>query len=221
MSPYHEELGLINIGLIKTQKPLLKYAQVSATIVKELRDKTGAGMMDCKKALAENNGDMDASIEWLRKKGLAGADKKAGRLAAEGVVASYIHPGSRLGVLLEVNCETDFVAASDGFNSLVNGLAMQLAASPQVQYVAAEDIPAEVFAREKEIEMGRDDLMNKPEAIRTKIAEGRVQKLAQEMSLLPQPYLMDQSKTVEQVNCDLGGSTCCMVSCIELLNADG
>ena len=169
-------------------------------MVKELRDKTGAGMMDCKKALAENNADMEASIEWLRKKGLAGADKKAGRLAAEGVVASYIHPGSRLGVLLEVNCETDFVAASDGFNSLVNGLAMQLAASPQVQYVSAEDIPAEVFEREKAIEMGREDLTSKPEAIRAKIAEGRVQKLAQEMSLLPQPYLMDQSKTVEQVS---------------------
>jgi len=179
--------------------------QVSATVVKELRDKTGAGMMDCKKALAENSGDMDASIEWLRKKGLAGADKKAGRLAAEGVVASYIHPGSRLGVLLEVNCETDFVAASDGFNSLVNGLAMQLAASPMVQYVSAEDIPAEVFEREKVIEMGREDLTSKPEAIRAKIAEGRVQKLAQEMSLLPQPYLMDQSKTVEQV-----GSLCAL-----------
>ncbi|GAX79678.1 hypothetical protein CEUSTIGMA_g7119.t1 [Chlamydomonas eustigma] len=178
--------------------PAKAAVQVAATVVKELRDKTGAGMMDCKKALAENNGDMEASVEWLRKKGLAGADKKAGRLAVEGVVASYIHPGSRLGVLLEVNCETDFVAASDGFQSLVNGLAMQIAASPQVQYVSAEDIPAEVFAREKAIEMGREDLLNKPVAIRAKIAEGRVQKLAQEMALLPQPYLMDQTKTVEQ-----------------------
>ena len=177
---------------------------MAATLVKELRDKTGAGMMDCKKALGENNGDMEASIEWLRKKGLAGADKKAGRLAAEGAIVSYIHPGSRLGVLLEVNCETDFVAVSDGFQSLINGLAMQLAASPMVQYVAAEDIPASVFEREKEIEMGREDILSKPEAIRAKIAEGRVQKLAQEMSLLPQPYLMDQSKTVDQVRMALG-----------------
>jgi len=172
--------------------------QIAASVVKELRDKTGAGMMDCKKALGENNGDVEASIEWLRKKGLAGADKKAGRVAAEGVVASYIHPGSRLGVLLEVNCETDFVAASDKFQSLVNGIAMQIAASPGVQYVAAEDIPPEVFEREKQIEMGREDLKGKPDAIRAKIAEGRVQKLAQEMALLPQPYLMDNSKTVEQ-----------------------
>ena len=122
--------------------------------------------MDCKKALAENNNDIDTSIEWLRKKGLSGADKKASRVAAEGVVTSYIHAGSRIGVLLEVNCETDFVAKSDGFVALVNQIAMQLAASPTVQYVAKEDIPAEVFEREKQIEMGREDLKSKPEAIR-------------------------------------------------------
>ncbi|KAJ9518367.1 hypothetical protein QJQ45_010310 [Haematococcus lacustris] len=173
--------------------------QVAASVVKELREKTGAGMMDCKRALAENAGDMEASVEWLRKKGLAGADKKAGRVAAEGAITAYIHPGSRLGVLLEVNCETDFVAASEKFNALASSIAMQIAASPGVQYVSAEDIPAEVFAREKEIEMGREDLKNKPDAIRAKIAEGRVAKLGQEMALLPQPYLMDPSKTVEQV----------------------
>ncbi|KAL6765694.1 polyprotein of PSRP-7 and EF-Ts, imported to chloroplast [Haematococcus lacustris] len=172
--------------------------QVAASVVKELREKTGAGMMDCKRALAENAGDMEASVEWLRKKGLAGADKKAGRVAAEGAITAYIHPGSRLGVLLEVNCETDFVAASEKFNALASSIAMQIAASPGVQYVSAEDIPAEVFAREKEIEMGREDLKNKPDAIRAKIAEGRVAKLGQEMALLPQPYLMDPSKTVEQ-----------------------
>ena len=179
-------------------EPAKPTVQVAASVVKELRDKTGAGMMDCKKALAENNGSVELSVEWLRKKGLSGADKKAGRIAAEGAITSYIHPGSRLGVMLEINCETDFVAASDGFNALASGLAMQIAASPGVLYVTPDEIPAEVFEREKEIEMGREDLKSKPEAIRAKIAEGRVQKLAQEMCLLPQPYLMDQSKTVEQ-----------------------
>ncbi|EFJ50868.1 hypothetical protein VOLCADRAFT_120525 [Volvox carteri f. nagariensis] len=170
--------------------------QVSAGVVKQLRDKTGAGMMDCKKALAECNNDMEKATEWLRMKGLASADKKAGRVAAEGVIASYIHPGSRLGVLLEVNCETDFVAASEKFNELVNYIAMGIVAGQNVQYVSADDIPAEVFEREKQIEMGREDLKNKPEAIRAKIAEGRAKKIAQEMCLLDQPFLTDPSKTV-------------------------
>jgi elongation factor Ts len=134
---------------------------VSAGQVKALRESTGAGMMDCKKALAENGGDAEAAAEWLRKKGLSGADKKAGRLAAEGAVAAYIHPGSRLGVLLEVNCETDFVAAGEAFNTLVNGLAMQIAASPALEYVSADEIPPEVFAKELEVEMGREDLQSK------------------------------------------------------------
>lgn len=121
---------------------------------------------------------LQAASEWLRKKGLASADKKAGRIAAEGGVLSYIHPGSRLGVLLEVNCETDFVAAGEVFNKLANTLAMQIAAST-VEYVAADEIPADVFEKEKEIEMGREDLQSKPEAIRAKIAEGRVKKLVQ------------------------------------------
>eukprot|EP00877_Chromochloris_zofingiensis_P012636 jgi/Chrzof1/7626/Cz02g30210.t1 len=179
----------------KVAKPTVA---VSASVVKSLRDKTGAGMMDCKKALAECNGDLEEASEWLRKKGLASADKKAGRLAAEGVVSAYIHPGSRLGVLLEVNCETDFVAAGDQFQQLVNGLAMQIAASPSVEFVNADEIPEEVFAREKEIEMGREDLQSKPEALRAKIAEGRVKKIAQERALLEQPFLMDQSKTVAE-----------------------
>ncbi|KAF5840458.1 chloroplast poly protein of elongation factor Ts precursor [Dunaliella salina] len=172
--------------------------QVSSKAVQELRRKSGAGMMDCKKALAECDMDMEKASDWLRKKGLASADKKAGRLAAEGVIASYIHPGSRLGVMMEVNCETDFVAASDAFNQLVGSLGMQVAASQSVEYVSPEDIPAEVYAREREIEMGREDLKSKPEAIRAKIAEGRTAKLAQEMTLLPQPFLADQTKTVEQ-----------------------
>lgn len=117
-------------------------------------------------------------LQWLRQKGLSGADKKAGRVAAEGAIVRYIHPGSRLGVLLEVNCETDFVAAGEVFNRLANTLAMQIAAST-VEYVSPDEIPAEVFEKEKEIEMGREDLQSKPEAIRAKIAEGRVKKLVQ------------------------------------------
>eukprot|EP00775_Hariotina_reticulata_P010909 gene10909-11063_t len=172
--------------------------QVSAGLVKQLRDKSGAGMMDCKKALAECGGDVEVASEWLRKKGLASADKKAGRLAAEGALVSYIHPGSRLGVLLEVNCETDFVAMGDVFNKLANTIAMQIAASPGVEYMNSDEIPAEVFEKEKEIEMGREDLQSKPEAIRAKIAEGRVKKLVQERVLLEQPYLLEPSKTVAE-----------------------
>jgi len=180
----------------KAEEPKKAAVAVSAAQVKQLRDKSGAGMMDCKKALGECGGDMEAASEWLRKKGLASADKKSGRLAAEGGVLGYIHPGSRLGVLLEVNCETDFVARSEPFLALVNTLAMQIAASPSMEYVTADEIPAEVFEAEKAIEMGREDLQSKPEAIRAKIAEGRVKKLVQERVLLDQPYLMDQNKTV-------------------------
>ncbi|KAI8466751.1 MAG: hypothetical protein J3K34DRAFT_53980 [Monoraphidium minutum] len=187
----------------KAEKPKEKEEKkpavaVSAGEVKALRESTGAGMMDCKKALGECGGDAAAAAEWLRKKGLSGADKKAGRIAAEGAVAAYIHPGSRLGVLLEVNCETDFVAAGEAFNTLVNGLAMQIAASPGLEYVSADEIPAETFQKELEVEMGREDLQAKPEAIRQKIAEGRVKKIATERALLEQPYLVDPSKTVAE-----------------------
>ncbi|KAG2453632.1 hypothetical protein HYH02_001845 [Chlamydomonas schloesseri] len=182
----------------KEEAPKKPTVAVAAGAVKELREKTGAGMMDCKKALAENEGDMEKATEWLRMKGLAGADKKAGRVAAEGVVASYIHPGSRLGVLLEVNCETDFVAASEKFNELVNYIAMGIVAGQNVQYVSADEIPAEVFEREKQLEMAREDLKGKPDAIRAKIAEGRAKKIATEMCLLDQPFLTDPSKTVAE-----------------------
>jgi len=171
---------------------------VSASAVKALRDKSGAGMMDCKKALAENGNDVDKASEWLRKKGLAGADKKAGRVAAEGAVVEYIHPGSRVGVLLELNCETDFVAAGEVFTRLAKALAMQIAASPTVEYVAAEEIPAEIFETEMKAEMAREDIAAKPEAIRAKIAEGRVKKIVAERALLDQPYLVDQSKSVAE-----------------------
>ena len=131
--------------------------EISAKLVKELREKTGAGMMDCKKALQESGGDSAKAIEWLRQKGITSAEKKAGRTTAEGLVESYIHTGGRIGVLVEVNCETDFVARREEFQSLVRNIAMQIAACPNVEYIAVENIPVAVSQKEKEIEMGRDD----------------------------------------------------------------
>ncbi|HAC66175.1 MAG TPA: elongation factor Ts [Cyanothece sp. UBA12306] len=174
-------------------------AEISAKQVKELREKTGAGMMDCKKALQENQGDTTKAIEWLRQKGITSADKKAGRIAAEGLVDSYIHTGSRIGVLVEVNCETDFVARRDEFKDLVRNLAMQIAACPNVEYVKGTDIPEAITAKEKEIEMGRDDLANKPDNIKEKIVQGRIEKRIKELSLMDQPYIKDQSITVEEL----------------------
>ena len=174
-------------------------AEISAKLVKELRDKTSVGMMDCKKALQESNGDIDKAIEWLRQKGIAGADKKAGRVAAEGLVDSYIHTGGRIGVLVEVNCETDFVARGEAFQSLVRNIAMQIAACPNVEYVKVSDVPAEFAQKEKEIEMGRDDLSSKPENIREKIVQGRIEKRLKELCLMDQAYIKDPNITVEEL----------------------
>lgn len=174
-------------------------AEISAKLVKELRDKTGAGMMDCKKALAENDGDLTKSMEWLRQKGITSAEKKAGRVAAEGLIDSYIHTGGRIGVLVEVNCETDFVARGEKFQALVRNIAMQIAACPNVEYVKVEDIPAAIVDKEKEIEMGRDDLAKKPANIKEKIVQGRIDKRLKELSLLDQPYIRDQNITVEEL----------------------
>lgn len=174
-------------------------ADISAKLVKELRDKTNAGMMDCKKALVENDGDIAKATEWLRQKGITSAEKKAGRVAAEGIVESYIHTGGRIGVIVEVNCETDFVARREDFQALAKNVAMQIAACPNVEYVKVADIPADIVAKEKEIEMGRDDLGNKPENIKEKIVEGRIQKRLGEMCLLSQPYIRDQAITVEEL----------------------
>ena len=174
-------------------------AEISAKVVKELRDQTGAGMMDCKKALKENDGDIAKSIEWLRQKGITSAGKKAGRVAAEGLVGSYIHTGGRVGVLVEVNCETDFVARREEFQTLVRNIAMQIAACPNVEYVKVDDIPAEIVAREKAIEMGRDDLGNKPENIKEKIVQGRIDKRLKELSLMDQPFIRDQNILVEEL----------------------
>jgi elongation factor Ts len=174
-------------------------AEITAQQVKELREKTGAGMMDCKKALTENAGDLVKSIEWLRQKGITSAEKKASRVAAEGMIGSYIHTGSRIGVLVEVNCETDFVARREEFKKLVNDVAMQIAACPNVEYVKVADIPAEISTREKEIEMGRDDLANKPDNIKEKIVAGRIEKRLKELSLLDQPFIRDQNISIEEL----------------------
>lgn len=174
-------------------------ADISAKAVKELRDKTGAGMMDCKKALAENDGDMTKAMEWLRQKGITSAEKKAGRVTAEGLVDSYIHTGGRIGVLVEVNCQTDFVARNEAFQALVRNIAMQVAACQNVEYVKVADIPAEIVEKEKEIEMGRDDLASKPLNIREKIVQGRIEKRLKELSLMDQPYIRDQNITVEEL----------------------
>ena len=174
-------------------------AEITAQQVKELREKTGAGMMDCKKALTENAGDITKAIEWLRQKGITSAEKKASRVAAEGMIGSYIHTGSRIGVLVEVNCETDFVARREEFKKLVNDVAMQIAACPNVEYVKVADIPVEIAAKEKEIEMGRDDLANKPDNIKEKIVAGRIEKRLKELSLLDQPFIRDQNISIEEL----------------------
>ncbi len=172
---------------------------ITAKLVKDLRDKTGAGMMDCKKALNETDGNVDKALEWLRKKGIASAEKKSGRVAAEGSIGSYIHTGSRVGVLLELNCETDFVARGDIFQSLLKNVSMQVAACPNVEYVSIDEIPKDVVEKEKQIEMGRDDLSGKPEQIKEKIVEGRIAKRLNELVLLSQPYIKDSSLTVEDL----------------------
>ena len=174
-------------------------SNITAKLVKELRDKTGAGMMDCKKALNESEGDLEKAVEWLRKKGIASAEKKSGRVAAEGAIGSYIHTGSRVGVLLELNCETDFVARGEIFQSLLKDVSMQVAACPNVEYVSIDDIPQDVVNKEKEIEMGRDDLSGKPEQIKERIVEGRINKRLKELVLLEQPYIKDSSLSVDQL----------------------
>lgn len=173
--------------------------EISPKLVKELREKTGAGMMSCKKALEENEGDFEKAIETLRQKGLATADKKAGRQASEGVIEAYIHTGGKLGVLVEVNCETDFVARRPEFQQLAKNIAMQIAASPTVNFVSVNDIPPEVVEREKSIEAGKEDLANKPAEIRAKIVDGRIEKILKTQSLLDQPFIRDNNQTVEQV----------------------
>ena len=173
-------------------------AEITAKMVQELREKTGAGMMDCKKALTETGGDLAKAEEALRKKGLSAAAKKASRAATEGAVASYIHMGGKIGVLVEVNCETDFVARTEGFQLLVKDLAMQIAASAPL-YVRREDVPAAVVEKEMEIARAQAREQKKPDAIVEKIATGKVEKYFGEVVLLEQPFVKDDKKKIQDV----------------------
>jgi elongation factor Ts len=173
-------------------------AEVNAQQVKELREKTGAGMMDCKKALAEAGGDFAKAEDVLRKKGLSAAAKKSSRAATEGVVASYIHMGGKIGVLVEVNCETDFVGRTEGFQALVKDLAMQIAAAAP-RWVRREEVPADVVAKEVEIAKAQAREQKKPEAIIEKIAAGKVEKFYEQSCLMEQPFVKDDKKRVQDV----------------------
>ena len=173
--------------------------EISAQIVKELREKTSAGMMDCKKALQDANGDMEKAMETLRQKGLASANKKSNRIATEGVIESYIHMGGKLGVIVEINCETDFVARRPEFQELAKNIAMQVAACPSVEYVSLSNVPVEVVEREKEIEASKEDLGNKPKEIKEKIIEGRIQKRLKELTLLDQFFIRDSTTTIDEL----------------------
>ena len=172
-------------------------AEISAQLVKELREKTGAGMMDCKKALSETGGDMQKAEEWLRIKGIAKAGSKGGRTAAEGLVGSYIHMGGKIGVLVEVNCETDFVARNEDFQALVKDIAMHIAASNPL-YVKADDIPEADKAREADVQRAKLKEEGKvPEAKWPMVLEGKMSKWFQDVCLLNQPFVKDPDKTVE------------------------
>jgi elongation factor Ts len=170
-------------------------AEISAALVKELRERTGAGMMDCKRALQENGGDIDAAIQWLRKKGAAAAEKRVGKQAKEGLVASYIHHSGKVGVMVELNCETDFVARTDDFQELAHDVAMHVAASDPVA-VSKDDVPEEVIASERDIFMAQAAEEGKPEHIAEKIVEGRLRKFFEERTLLDQKYVKDPERTV-------------------------
>lgn len=172
--------------------------EISALSVKELREKTGAGMMDCKKALMESMGDFDKAIEYLRKKGIASAAKKEGRLTKEGAVTSYIHGEGKVGVLLEVNCETDFVARTEQFRLLVKDLAMHIAAA-NPQWIRPEEIPSEILSKEKEIAVAQMESSGKPAAVLEKIAEGKLKKFFEDNCILHQSFIKDPSKTIEQL----------------------
>jgi elongation factor Ts len=172
---------------------------IDAERVRELRHKTGAGMMNCKRALLESNGNFEEAIKSLREKGQASAHQKINRKTIEGIINSYIHIGGKIGVLIEVNCETDFVARREEFQELVQNIAMQIAASPDVLYIQSSDIPEEIFLNEKKIESEKEDLINKPDEIKEKIILGRVEKTLKNLTLLNQPFIRDASITVDEL----------------------
>jgi len=170
-------------------------------MVRELRERTGAGMLDCKNALVDAGGDIDKAIAWLREKGLAAAAKKAGRIAADGIVDAYIHMGGKIGVLLEVNCETDFVAKTDQFKELVHDIAMHIAAA-KPEFLAREDVPADNLESEKEILRAQALGEGKPEKIVERMVEGRVDKYYKEICLMEQAFVKDPSKTIKDLVTD-------------------
>jgi elongation factor Ts len=176
--------------------------QITAAMVKELRDKSGAGMMDCKKALQETGGDMDKAVDELRKKGLAAAQKKSARVTKEGAVDSYIHAGGKIGVLVEVGVETDFVARSEPFKEFTHDLAMQVAASNPL-WVRREEVPDEVVEREKTIY--REQAKGKPDNVIEKMLDGKLNKFFQEVCLMEQPFVKDPDVTIEQLRTNLIG----------------
>jgi elongation factor Ts len=173
-------------------------AEITAAMVKQLRDATGAGMMECKKALAEANGDLEAATTILRKAGLAQATKKAGRSTNEGVIGHYIHMGGKIGVLVEVNCESDFVARTDDFQTLVKEVAMHIAAASP-QYVRREDVPTDVLDRERDVYRGQMEGQNKPAAVLDKIVEGKLTSFYEQVCLLDQPSVRDPKVTIGQM----------------------
>lgn len=175
---------------------------ISATLVKELREKTGTGMMDCKQALSASGGDMTKAIEFLRKKGLATAQKRAGRATSEGTIATYIHMGGKLGVMVEVNCETDFVAKNEAFQECAKNIAMHIAASNPIA-VRPEDVPAETIAKEKEIYAAQARETGKPEQVIEKIVEGKLKKFYEDSCLLNQAYVRNPDITVADLLNDL------------------
>ncbi|MEN6537636.1 MAG: translation elongation factor Ts [Bryobacteraceae bacterium] len=173
-------------------------AEITAQLVKELRERTGAGMMECKNALVEAKGDLNEAETVLRKRGIASAVKKATRATKQGLISSYIHPGSQLGVLVEVNCESDFVARTDDFRDLVHDVAMQIAAADP-KYVRREEVPAEVLEKEREIQKARAIAEGKPPQVADKIVEGRLSKFYEEVCLYDQPFIKDNSVTIDQL----------------------
>ncbi|MDD7446086.1 MAG: translation elongation factor Ts [Clostridiales bacterium] len=172
--------------------------EVTAAMVKELRERTGAGMLDCKKMLVEANGDMDKAIDLLREKGLAAAAKKAGRIAAEGLVESYIHMGGKIGVLVEVNCETDFVANTDRFKALCHDVAMHIAAA-KPEFLDKADVPTDNLEKEKEVLRAQALNEGKPEKIVERMVEGRIEKYYKEVCLMEQPFVKDPDKTIRDL----------------------
>ncbi|HEY9840560.1 MAG: translation elongation factor Ts [Candidatus Sericytochromatia bacterium] len=171
---------------------------ITADMVKTLREKTGVGMMECKKALQETNGDLEKAQDYLRKKGLADASKRSGRATSEGLIEAYLHVGSQIGVLVELNCETDFVARNTQFKSLARDIAMHIAASSPL-YVSRDEVPEAQIEKEKEILMAQPDMASKPENVREKIIIGRIEKFYESVCLLNQPFIKDPSQKVEDL----------------------